>query len=446
MRLVLALLFALAAQAATAQQGNVPFPRGYEEAQAAFLALPLEERRAIQAALVWTGDFSAMASGEFGRLTFQGLTSFQHRQGMQRPDAILTPDQRRALTTAANRARTGARFEPTTDGRTGLRFGLPLAIFDAPRSDGATGSRYAARDDRASLETFVNPRGERDLGAYFERLRTVQAPRTVTYSLLRPDFFVITGALDPQRRYYIRVARRGADLVGYTLVWAPARTPEFDRIVVAVANSFEPAAAATPAAAPVVATPQAPPHLPEPAATNVATAVVVAPNVALAPAQPLEACRTLTLGDRSARITGRDQASGLATLSLDGAGAPLALADQAPAAGAQLLFLAYGPGGLLATPANAGADGIVLPVQAGQSGGALLDRHGRLVGIVLGPGRIRAVSIGSVATAVPQRVVTAETVVRLVSATPMPASGAPLAPADIVARSRGAVSPVACRR
>lgn len=445
MRLVLALLFALAAHAAMAQQGNVPFPRGYEEAQAAFLALPVEERRAIQSALVWTGDFSAMASGEFGRLTFQGLTNFQRRQGVQRSDAILTPEQRRALTAASNRARTGARFEPTADARTGIRVGLPLAIFDAPRADGNTGSRYATRDDRASLETFINPRGERNLDAYFERLRTVQAPRTVTYSLLRPDFFVITGALDPQRRYYIRVARRGDDLVGYTLVWAPARTPEFDRIVVAVANSFEPAAA-TPAATPVVATPQAPPRFPEPTAANVATAVVVAPNVALAPTQPLETCRSLTLGTRTARITGRDQASGLATLALEAASTALPLADQVPAVDAPLLFLAHGPGGLLATPASVSADGIVLPVQAGQSGGALLDRRGRLVGVVLGPGRIRTVSVGGIATAVPQRVVTADALARLVSAAPTPASGTALTPAELVARVSGAILPVGCGR
>jgi hypothetical protein len=194
-RIAVLLVLALLAGPAAAQPA---FPPGFEAAQTAFTALPADERRAIQNALVWTGDFSGIATGEFGRLTYTAITTFQRRQGMQRPDAVLTREQRAALEREANRFRSVARFEVVTDPRTGVRIGIPTALV-RPRVNAGNGSRWASRDQRVVIETLMNPGGERELPTLFEAF--AQRPdHQTTYRLSRPDFFVLSGQLGTAMR------------------------------------------------------------------------------------------------------------------------------------------------------------------------------------------------------------------------------------------------------
>lgn len=453
MRRHLLAAFALAWLAVSPSWAQVPFPPGYDAAQRAFDALPADERRALQLALVWTGDFSGMATGEFGRLTFQGLSNFQRRQGMARPNAVLDTAQRRALDQAAARARTAARFETRAEPRAGVRVGLPMAHVDT-RLETDRGMRFAASDQRFTLETLVNPLGQSDLEALHERLSRPEGARTVAYQVLRPDFFVVSGALSETRRYYTRVNRRGAELVGYTVTWMPDRMPEFDRINVAIANAFD--AGGTPAAMPpgpsVAATPPQRPADPPPAPVAQgpsATAVLVGPGLAVVPASAIQGCRTLTVAGRPSRVTGSDAGSGLALLTVESTATPARMTDESPAEGQSLLFLAQGAGGVQVAPTSAvliaGQLEPAIPVQQGQTGGVLADRSGRVVGIVVGPGRVRTVAVGGVATPAPQRVAAGAEVLRATGRAPAGAAQ-PMSTVDIALALSPALMPVVCAR
>jgi hypothetical protein len=437
---VIAVLFSAFAGPASAQPA---LPAGFEEAQRAFLGLPAEERRNVQLALVWTGDFSGLASGEFGRLTYQGIAAFQRRQGVQRPNAILTSPQRQALDREATRFRTAARFEAVTDPRTGARIGVPVALVQ-PRVDAATGSRWAARDRRIVIETVLNPGGERDLDALYSRYHDRDG-QTVDYRLQRPDFFVLTGQTEGERRFYTRLARRGDDVVGYTMTWT-ATARDLDRINVAIANAFEPGQgrAQQPTRPPVAAREP----VVEPPAGPDATAIVLSGGRAVTPAAAVQGCRAVLAGGRAVRV--EREVDGLAVLAIGGDAAGLALAAGRPEADAPLVFLGVGPDGVAFAPTTASRDpdgslSAVLPLAAGQTGGALLDRSGGLVAVVLGPRRVRTVAIGGVVPAQPQRLVEASALAAVVGGAAAP-SGAPRATADIVLAARGAVLPVSCRR
>lgn len=53
----------------------------FEAMRAGFEALPEADRKAVQDALVWTGDFNAVVSGAFGRRTFEALNAYAARTG-----------------------------------------------------------------------------------------------------------------------------------------------------------------------------------------------------------------------------------------------------------------------------------------------------------------------------------------------------------------------------
>src|SRR3712207_868175 len=88
----LALLFAdvTAAQPAPNAPGSTaptPSDPAYETAKAAFEALSEDERKAIQDALVWTGDYNSMVTGTFSKRAYDALVAYQ-RRAKRNPNGI----------------------------------------------------------------------------------------------------------------------------------------------------------------------------------------------------------------------------------------------------------------------------------------------------------------------------------------------------------------------
>ena len=93
----------------------------------AFEALPEGDRRALQDALIWTGDFNGAALGGYGPRTRDALLAFAGRGGIA-PAAALDPPARRQLLAAADAARRAAGFTRLNDPRAGLTIGLPSRL------------------------------------------------------------------------------------------------------------------------------------------------------------------------------------------------------------------------------------------------------------------------------------------------------------------------------
>jgi hypothetical protein len=64
-----------------APAAGAPADPAFEAAKVTFEALPEADRKAVQDALVWTGDFNAVVSGAFGRRTFEALNAYGARTG-----------------------------------------------------------------------------------------------------------------------------------------------------------------------------------------------------------------------------------------------------------------------------------------------------------------------------------------------------------------------------
>jgi hypothetical protein len=207
-------------------------------AQASFEALPEAERKAIQTDLIWTGHFNGAASGSYGPLTFRAINALKAGRGA--PDGLLNPAERQALAQAAKAARDAAGFRLINDDRTGMRIGIP-----EKRAAGANDADWRQplaerrRQDHARCQP--SPPSE-DLAATFEKATAVNpnAPgRKITYKLLRPDFFVVTGET-PTGKFYRRLAAGPQGLRGFSIGYDKALSPSVDKLVIAIASSFEP--------------------------------------------------------------------------------------------------------------------------------------------------------------------------------------------------------------
>lgn len=377
-----------------------PADAAFEAARAAFERLPEADRRALQDALVWTGDYPSTTTGEFGRRTFEGIETYQRRT-RQPPTGILDPPARRALLAAGEKARAAAGFATVADAATGIAIGVPATLLPRRASNPNGGSRFQSADGKVTLDTRALPGDADDLKELFERTARDLPGRTVTYRLLRPDFFVVTGDTATGRSY-TRYALGPAGLRGFSIGYEKARAAELDRIVIAVGNSFAPfpsgpAAAGTTAVrpgqtgAPGSAGPggsrpeqnvaaSAGPG-PEPA-----TGLVVGPRRVVTTAE-MEGCREVQVAGARARAVRTERGLTFLETAADrrGAALPFAAAPPRPEEALVVLFVASAEGSRpVATPAEAAtaAGRLFGPLQPGAAGGLVLDRTGALVGLV----------------------------------------------------------------
>ncbi|MFE1597922.1 peptidoglycan-binding protein [Methylobacterium sp. ID0610] len=356
-----------------------PADPAFEAARAAFEARPEAERKAVQDALVWAGDYTSVTSGAFGRRTFESLAAWQRQNGLD-PSGILDDRARARLLAAGQAGRQAVQFTLQTDAATGITLGVPERLLPK-RGRSPNGSRWQSADGRVTLDTKAFAPGETDLDALFEKAAAATPERKVTYKLKKPDFVVVTGET-AQGKFYIRYAAASAGIRGFTLAYDKASARDLDRLVIAVANSFVP----FPIEAPAVAAAPAP--RPAPAASAaplapLATGLAVGPKRLVTAAAALGACPAPLVGGAPARVV--RQEAGLALLETDRVlrPVPLMAAPAVPAAGEDVVVLGAGrEGGPSVAPGAMGAGGVLAPLQPGAAGAPVLDRAGRLVGLV----------------------------------------------------------------
>jgi peptidoglycan hydrolase-like protein with peptidoglycan-binding domain len=286
----------------------------FEAARQAFEALPEDQRHAMQEALIWASNFTAVTSGSFGKRTFDAVLQFQKKHGLP-STGILDSKLQATLIAEALSLKQSVNFSIQADARSGLRIGLPLKLMNktAPL---ANGTRWDSSGGSYSIETNMVPSSDSTFAGLFDKLRLDGPQRKVTYKLMRPDWFVLSGET-ANRRFYTRYAQGnsdGARLVrGFTWTYTN-NAPLADALTIAIANSFEPfpPLPASPIAAASTSVPIASAPL-----RLVATATVIAPGRLLTTlAAPF--CPTLTVGSRQAHVVQSDPASGLALLEVEG--------------------------------------------------------------------------------------------------------------------------------
>jgi peptidoglycan hydrolase-like protein with peptidoglycan-binding domain len=381
--LMLATLLAVSPQPVRAQ---APSPdAAIDAARSAFEALADTDRKAIQDALIWTGDYSGVADGTFGRQTFAAIAAYQTRM-QQPPNGILTLQARSALLAVAQQARSAAGFTLVDDAKTGIRIGIPTKILPKQNVNPSGGGRWQSADDRVTLDTRSAP-PDATLQTLYDRNTAMQSPgRVVSYKVLRPDFFVVAGET-AGGKFYTRYGSGPEGLRGFSIGYDKAVAPQFDRLVVAIANSFTPfPAQASPA--PVV---QNPVPAPQQVQNKPQAPIVIGTGIATGSSQivttaSVASCKDVQVsGLKPRQITGR----GPFVLDfVDSVKAqPLKANRGNLVEGSTVLIVGFvdegGKASLVALLAQTLAAHVLSgPLQPETSGAPVLDQHGALVGLV----------------------------------------------------------------
>lgn len=471
----LALALAAAAPASLRAENAPPAASSadplYESQKASFEALPEADRKAIQDAMIWSGHYLGVVDGVFGKRTRDAILAYQ--ASVKAPaDATVDAAQLAGMTSAAQKARAAVRFQVFTDDKTGVKIGAPLKILDKRVAGDAGEVRLTKADGSIVLELYSAGGGDAKLGMMFAALTAEVSGRKITLKLSRPDFFVVSGE-EGGRKFYQRTAKGPSGspdataVRGFKLIYPAAQSAEFDRIGVAIADSFEPfpAAAASSTTAPVVsAAAPAPVPAPAPAPSRpyfAATGFIVAPGQALSAIGAAD-CPNPTIDGKPAKFIRDDRELGLSLIGLESSAAAANGAPGLGTFGPDLVALSYGAEDssarivlnvTAASPLVAGQTQgrsallAALPRQAG--GAAVFDRMGGLVAIVAQPTSEPKLVAGVAPLAVHQAI-GGEAIQRFLSLSPdasaKAAAPAPLGAGQIAAAERANLVAIYCRR
>ncbi len=424
-----------------------------DRAATVFDALPEADRKAIQDGLIWTGDYQGTVDGRFGKGTRKAIIAFATRSKLP-GDGTLDAKGRARLAALAAQAKRAMRFSITTDARNGTKIGVPLRLLSKSAAT-KTGTRYFSADRSAALETEMTPESAGNLAQKFDAARLESRNRKVTYKILRPDFYVVTGE-SAGHQFYSRAARglrNGVSVVmGFTFTYPASAKATYERLVIAAADSFEPFPGQTPSAAPLPVV--------------MANGIVVGDGLVLA-SLPASGCPTPKIRGQIAKISKQD--GDLALLEATNISVtPVALRMQPPAAPADVVVMSFiakqarqgataaqpmsepsselvATSGTLLTHVSAPGLRILAAPQGAIAGSPVFDRTGALIGL-LQDSKAPAKQIGDIVPAVSRSLmVSARLAAFLGPNKPKEAgAGADHSLGDIVTTNRTALVPIFC--
>jgi peptidoglycan hydrolase-like protein with peptidoglycan-binding domain len=384
-------------------------------------AMAQAERLALQSDLAWVGEYNGAITGDVSERMVAAIKTFQKSRG-GRETGVLNPQERGALADTAKRRQENAGWKIVNDPGTGVRLGIPAKLVPQQTSD-ANGVKWTSPTGTIQIQLARRKEANPTTAKLAEREKK-EANRTIDYTVVKPDFFVLSG-LQGLKKFYLRGTFKGDEVRILTILYDQATENTVEPVVIAMSSAFNAFPSAAQAAGP-------PPRK----TVEYGTGVVVSDDGAVVTdRQVTDGCLAVTIaGVGNADRVAEDREHDLALLRIYGARGlkALNLSDTATKTALDLTGIADPQNqggnsavtGLKASVAQLGGSSDVAlspPPALGFSGAAALDSDGKFAGIAL----LKPVLVAGPANAGAQAVlVTSDTVRDFLKANGVSAAGA----------------------
>src|SRR5450631_463468 len=334
-------------------------------------AMALAERQAIQSDLAWVGQYNGAITGEVSERMVAAIKEFQKERG--------------ALAETARRRQDNVGWKIVTDAGSGVRLGIPTKLVPQQSSD-ANGARWSSSTGTIQIQLARHKEANPTTAKLAEKEKKEPAGRAVDYTVVKPDFFVLSG-LQGLKKFYVRGTFKGDEVRILTILYDQATENTVEPVVIAMSSAFNPFPSGAQIAGP-------PPRK----TVEYGTGIVVSDDGAIVTDRQItDGCLTIAIaGFGNADRVAEDKDHDLTLLRIYGARGlkPLGLGNGAAKAGVELTGIAdpQNQGGGAAassvkatnTQVGSGNDLALAPPPAvGFSGAAAFDADGKFAGIAL---------------------------------------------------------------
>jgi peptidoglycan hydrolase-like protein with peptidoglycan-binding domain len=405
----------------------VPIRPALQKPEETANAMAQAERLALQSDLAWVGLYNGAITGDASERMVAAIKEFQKSRG-GKPTGVLNPQERGVLADTAKRKQESVGWKIVTEPGTGVRLGIPTKLVPQQASD-ANGAKWTSPTGTIQIQLARRKEANPTTAKLAEREKTEPAGRNIDYTVVKPDFFVLSG-LQGLKKFYLRGTFKGDEIRILTILYDQAMENTVEPVVIAMSSAFIPFPTSAQAGPPPRKT------------VDYGTGVVVSEDGAIvADREITDGCLAITIGGLGpADRVAEDKEHGLALLRIYGAHGlkPLALAGGAVKSSVDITGIADPQnqgGGAAVTSAKgsvmqvAGGNDLALspPPAVGFSGAAAFDSDGKFAGMTL----LKPVVVAGVsnAPATAQAVlVPADTVLDFLKANGVSASGGSVDP------------------
>ena len=344
-------------------------------------AMAQAERQAIQSDLAWVGQYNGAITGEVSERMVAAIKAYQKGRGGKQT-GVLNPQERGELAETAKRRQDNVGWKIVTDAGTGARLGVPTKLVPQQSSD-ASGAKWSSSTGTIQIQLARRKEANPTTAKLAEQEKKEPAGRKVEYTVVKPDFFVLSG-MQGLKKFYVRGQYKGDEVRILTILYDQATEGTVEPAVIAMSSAFTPF--------PIGAGP--PPRK----TVEYGTGVVVSDDGAIvADRETTDGCLAIAIaGYGNADRVAEDKDHDLALLRIYGARGlkPLSLTDGAAKSGVELTGIAdpqnQGGGAVASTvkasiaQVGSGNDLALSPAPGqGFSGAAALDADGKFAGIAL---------------------------------------------------------------
>src|SRR6202049_4470150 len=293
-------------------------------------AMAQAELLALQSDLAWVGQYNGAITGEVSERMVAAIKEFQKAKGGKQT-GVLNPQERGVLAETAKRRQDNVGWKIVTDPGTGARLGIPTKLAPQQSSD-ANGAKWTS--STGTIQILLSRRKEANpaTAKLAEREKQEPAGRNIDYTVVKPDFFVLSG-LQGLKKFYLRGTFKGDEVRILTILYDQATENTVEPVVIAMPSAFNAFPSGALAAGP-------PPRK----TVEYGTGIVVSDDGAvIADRQITDGCLAIAIaGHGNADRVAEDKDHDLALLRIYGARGwkPLGLINDAAKSGVELTGIA----------------------------------------------------------------------------------------------------------
>ena len=200
-------------------------------------AMAQAERQAIQSDLAWVGEYNGAISGEVSERMVAAIKEFQKsRSGKQ--TGVLNPQERGVLAETAKRRQENVGWKIITEAGTGARLGIPSKLVPQQSSD-ANGAKWGSPTGTVQIQLSRRKEANPTTAKLAEQEKKQPPGRKVEYTVVKPDFFVLSG-MQGLKKFYVRGQYSGDEVRTLSILYDQATEGTVEPVVIAMSSAFNP--------------------------------------------------------------------------------------------------------------------------------------------------------------------------------------------------------------
>src|SRR5260221_8588338 len=200
-------------------------------------AMAQAERLAIQSDLAWVGEYNGAITGDVSERMVAAIKEYQKSKG-GKATGVLNPQERIVLSETAKRKQENVGWKIVTDAGSGARLGVPLKLAPQQSSD-ANGAKWSSSTGTIQIQLSRRKEANPTTAKLAEREKKEPTGRNSDYTVVKPDFFVLSG-MQGLKKFYVRGTFKGDEVRILTILYDQATEGTVEPIVIAMSSAFNP--------------------------------------------------------------------------------------------------------------------------------------------------------------------------------------------------------------